>query len=164
MDSLKYILIIFLYGITVSCNQTKTEITDYNTISKTRVNADSINKPIRYTENEVFDKSTFKPIRRAETLILNYNAISCTCAQWSDSRFDKKQNPDQKNYYWLEPADEKLLAADNVFKGDNLPVQIKVTGQIISEKGFPKGKRLSKVSQNEAGKVFRYTEIEILKN
>jgi UPF0288 family protein (methanogenesis marker protein 3) len=45
-----------------------------------------------------------------------------------------------------------------------LPIEIKVTGQIVSENGFPKQKSLTKVGQEEAGKVFRYIKIEIIKN
>lgn len=134
----------------------KGKIANEEPLSKTKV--------FRYTELEVFDKPTFKPDTKVETLILNYNAISCSCAQWSDSRFDKKENPDKKNYYWLESANEKLINADHLFNGENLPIQIKVIGQIVSEHGFPKRKNLSKVSEDEAGEVFRYTKIEILKS
>lgn len=118
-------------------------------------------KVFRYTEMDVVDKPNFKPDSKIQTLTLSYNAISCTCAQWSESKFDN--NPDKRIYYWLEPSNEKLIKADTVFNGENLPVQIKVTGQIVSENGFPKS-NLSKVGQDEAGKVFRYTKIEVLKN
>lgn len=120
-------------------------------------------KVFRYTEMEVADKPAYKAETEVETLVLNYNAISCTCAKWSDARFDKKERPDKKDYYWLEPANEKLINADHLFTGENLPIQIKVTGQIVSEKGFHKRKNLSKVNENEEGKVFRYTRIEVLK-
>ena len=49
-----------------------------------------------------------------------------------------------------------------LYNGLNFPIEIKVTGQIISENGFPK-REISKVGQDEAGKVFRYSKIEILK-
>lgn len=120
-------------------------------------------KVFRYTEMEVVDKPTFKADTKIETLVLNYNAIPCTCAKWSDARFDKKERPDKKDYYWLEPANKKLLDADKLFNGRNLPIRIKITGQIISENGFPKKNNLSKTNENEAGKVFRYTTIEVLK-
>lgn len=114
-------------------------------------------KVFRYTELEVLDKPTFKADTKEETLVLNYNAISCSCAQWSESKSNKKE------YYWLEPANEKLINADHLFNGENLPIQIKVTGQVVSEKGFPKRNNLSKTNENEAGKVFQYTSIEVLK-
>ena len=94
-------------------------------------------------------------------MTLKYNATSCTCAQWSETRFSN--NSDNKTNYWLEPANEKLINADNLYNGENLPVIIKVTGQVITENGFPK-RYLSKVGQDEAGKVFRYTKIEVIQN
>ncbi len=118
-------------------------------------------KVFRYTEIDVVNKPDFKPKSKIQTLILSYNAISCTCAQWSELKYGN--NPEKRIRYWLEPANERLLIADTLFDGENLPVQIKVTGQIVSENGFPK-RNLSKVGQEEAGKVFRYKRIEVLKN
>jgi hypothetical protein len=118
-------------------------------------------KVFRYTELEVIDNPNFKPDSKIQTLTLIYNAISCTCAQWSETRFSN--DTDKKTNYWLEPANNKLIKADTLFNGENLPVIIKVTGQIISENGFPK-RELAKVGQDEAGKVFRYTKIEVLQN
>ena len=117
-------------------------------------------KVFRYTKIEVTDKPTFEPDTKIETLTLNYNAISCTCAQWSEPKYDN--NPDKRVYYWLEPSSDKLIKADTLYNGADLPVLIKVTGQIVSENGFPR-RSLSKVGQDEAGKVFRYTKIEVLK-
>lgn len=118
-------------------------------------------KVFRYTKVEVIDNPNFKPDSKAETLTLIYNAISCTCAQWSETR--KSENTDANQNYWLEPANEKLINAETLFNGENLPVMIKVTGQVVTEKGFPK-KKLPKVGQDEAGRVFRYTKIEVIKN
>jgi hypothetical protein len=118
-------------------------------------------KVFRYTKLEVIDNPNFRAKSKIETLTLDYNAIACACAQWSESKYSS--NPDKRVYYWLEPINKKVIQADTLYNGENLPVQIKVTGQIISENGFPK-RNLSKVGQDEAGKVFRYTKIEVLKN
>lgn len=118
-------------------------------------------KVFRYTKIEVIDNPNFKPDSKVETLTLIYNAISCTCAQWSDTR--KTENKNRKQNYWLEPANDKLIKADRLFNGENLPVIIKVTGQVVTENGFPK-RELAKVGQDEAGKVFRYTKIEVIQN
>lgn len=115
----------------------------------------------RYVNIEVVNNPNVKPASKIQTLTLSYNAISCNCAQWTESKFDNNAN--NAIHYWLEPSNENLIQADTLFDGKQLPVQIKVTGQIISENGFPK-RKLSKVSQDEAGKVFRYTKIEVLKN
>ena len=117
-------------------------------------------KVFQYTEIKVIDKPNYKPDTKIETLILEYNAISCTCAKWSETKYSISN--DKKNYLWLEPANEKLIQADTLFDGEKLLIRIKVTGQIVSENGFPK-RELQKVGQDEAGKVFRYTKIEVLK-
>lgn len=118
-------------------------------------------KVFRYSKLEVIDNTNFKPDSKVETLTLIYNAISCPCAQWSETRFNN--DAENKIYYWLEPANEKLITADTLFNGENLPVIIKVTGQVITENGFPK-RELAKVGQDDAGKVFRYTKIEVIQN
>jgi len=118
-------------------------------------------KVFRYSKLEVVDNPNFKPGSKVETLTLIYNAISCTCAQWSETR--KNEDTNKKQNFWLEPANEKLIKVDTLYNGENLPVIIKVTGQLISENGFPK-RELTKVGKDEAGKVFRYTKIEVLQN
>ncbi|MCB9032910.1 MAG: hypothetical protein H6553_03655 [Chitinophagales bacterium] len=118
-------------------------------------------KVFRYTKLKVIDNPNFKPNSKVETLTLVYNATSCLCAQWSEIRFSNNIN--KKTNYWLEPANEKLINADTLFHGENLPIIIKVTGQLISENGFPK-RELAKVGQDKAGKVFRYTKIEVIQN
>jgi hypothetical protein len=97
---------------------------------------------------------------KTETLILEYNAIACTCAQWSETKYSNK--PDSKIYYWLEPDNNFLIMADSLFDGNNLPIRIKVTGKISKEHGFPDGMNYAKVSKKEAGKVFRYSHITVL--
>jgi len=119
-------------------------------------------KVFRYTKIEAIDNPNFKPNSKIETLTLSYNAISCPCAQWSESRFNNF--PEKRVNYWLEPANQNIINADTLFNGKDLPVKIKVTGQIISETGFPKNKNLEKVGLDEAGKVFRYTKIEVIRN
>ena len=118
-------------------------------------------KVFRYSKLEVIDKLNFKSDSKIETLTLIYNSISCTCAQWSETR--KNEQTDKTKNYWLEPSNENLIKADTLFNGENLPVIIKVTGQVITENGFPK-RELTKVSQDEAGKVFRYTKIKVIQN
>lgn len=132
--------------------------------TQTEKKIDNINSQLKIEKRykKVISDSTNELTGEIETLTLDFNAIACTCAQWSESKYSS--NPDKKVYYWLEPANEKLIIADKLFNGENIPVQIKVTGQIISEHGFPKVKNLSKVSRDEAGQVFRYTEIEVIKN
>jgi hypothetical protein len=99
--------------------------------------------------------------KKDTTLILNYNAISCTCAQWSESKYNDK--PDIKKYYYLVRANKRLINADNLWRGDNLPLQIKVIGRIVTTEGFPKDFKQTK-GKLQPGKVFRYTKIIILQD
>lgn len=119
-------------------------------------------KVFRYTKMEVINDPGFNPDAKVETLVLNYNAVSCNCAQWSESKFNN--HPEKRNYYWLEPASDKLMNADTLFKGDNLPLQVKVTGQLVTENGLPKKQNFAKAVNAEFGKVFRYTKIELVQN
>ncbi len=118
-------------------------------------------KVFRYSKIEIIDNPNFKSDSKVETLILTHGVLACTCAQWSESRFNN--NTDKKTNYWLEPANESLINADTLFNGENLPLIIKVTGQVVTENGFPK-RELAKIGQDEAGKVFRYMKIEVIQN
>jgi len=118
-------------------------------------------KVFHYSSMEVVDKPNFKPGSKIETLTLIFNAISYSCAQWSETRFSSEI--ENKQYYWLEPANNNLIKADTLFNGEDLPVIIKVTGRIVTENGFPK-RELTKVGEEDAGKVFRYTKIEVIQN
>ena len=96
-----------------------------------------------------------------QTLILNYNAISCTCAQWSESKYNNQ--PDEREHFYLERANNNLINADKLFDGENFPVQIQVRGKVISKSGYPKGYNPAK-GKGRPAKVFRYTEIKVLQN
>ena len=86
--------------------------------------------------------------------------ISCACAQWSNI---KVTSDTAREYYYLEPANDKLINADKLWNGDNLPLQIQVIGQIVSYAGYPTGYNPVK-GDPKAGKVIRYTKIKVLKN
>lgn len=107
------------------------------------------------------NEPNFKPESKIQTLTLSYNALSCTCAQWSESKFNKDSN--ERINYWLEPANTMLVNADTLFNGE-LPLQIQVTGQIVNENGYPIGANVEKLRLDEAAKVFMYTKIKVLKN
>ena len=152
MIKLKNIFSSLLFCLTIiSCRQTN---------AKQQIEQNDLQKKVE-SSNDTIDNRNFKADSKVETLTLIYNAISCTCAQWSETR--KSEDTNRKQNYWLEPANEKLLNAHTVFNGENLPVIIKVTGQVITENGFPK-RKLAKIGQGEAGRVFRYTKIEVPQN
>lgn len=117
-------------------------------------------KVFRYTSIEVKKLELHYPPEDDTTLTLDYNAIGCTCAQWSEVKVTADT---AKVYYYLEPADETLLNADKLFEGNNLPLQIQVRGQVVSYAGYPTGFNPPK-GEPKAATVFRYTKIKILKN
>ena len=110
---------------------------------------------------EVFKKNIQYLPKDDTTLNLSYNAIECTCAQWSNTKTVSDTAP--REYYFLEPASDKLINADKLWKGDNLPLQIQVTGQIVSYAGYPTGYNPVK-GDPKPEMVFRYTKIKVLKN
>lgn len=117
-------------------------------------------KVFRYTKIDVFKKDIEYLAKDDTILNLSYNAIECTCAQWSDT---KQVSDTAREYYFLEPANDKLINVDKLWKGDNLPLQIQVTGQIVSYAGYPTGYNSTK-GDPKAEMVFRYTKIKVVKN
>lgn len=113
----------------------------------------------RYNKIEILDN--FVLDKKNDTIInLTFNNTSCSCAKWSYTKFDSIK---EKEYFYLEPENNKLIDAEKIFDGNNLPLQIKIKGQFISDFGFPKGYKQTK-GEPERSKVFRYNKIKILKN
>lgn len=116
-------------------------------------------KVFRYTKMEVMKKDIKYPAKDDTTINLTYNAIDCTCAQWSYT--SSTSDAGKREYVYLEPANNKLINADKLFNGLNLPLEIQLTGQIVSSAGYPKGYNPKKGSP-EPGTVFRYTKIKVI--
>lgn len=115
----------------------------------------------RYTNIKVSNRDTADYSPNKDTIVtLSYNAIGCTCAQWS---YSSKDGDTSREFLYLEPASDKLINADSLYKGNNLPLQIQVTGQIITDDGYPTGFHPTK-SIPKPGIVFRYTKIKVLGN
>jgi hypothetical protein len=100
-----------------------------------------------------------------KTLKLSYNAIACSCAQWSESKFNKKS--EDRIYYYLERENSKLIDAEKLWNGNNIPLEIEVTGEIVTENGLPSYYKYDSKSGKgklEPGIVFRYKKIKVLRN
>lgn len=97
-----------------------------------------------------------------KTLDGSYAVNACTCPQWFET---KKQTPFNEGveYYYLEPNNSKILVADTLFNGSNIPIRIIVTGQFYSKKGYPANYFPAK-GDPEPARVFRYDKIEIIQN
>ncbi|MCU7551362.1 hypothetical protein OCK74_19730 [Chitinophagaceae bacterium LB-8] len=131
------------------------------TTNSSKVDKAQPSKDTLLRQTSQLNKPNLEPESKIQTLTLSYNAFSCTCGQWSESKFDKDST--NKIHYWLEPANTMLVNADTLFNGE-LPLQIQVTGQVANENGYPVGIILEKVRLDEAAKVFIYTKIKVLKN
>jgi hypothetical protein len=116
-------------------------------------------KVFRYTTLEVKKKQIDYSTKDDTTLILDYGAIGCECAQWAESKYNN--HPDEREYIYLEKANDKLIDADKLYDGTNFPIEIKVTGQYITTVGYPTGYIPIK-GNPDPGKVFRYTKIKVL--
>jgi hypothetical protein len=93
------------------------------------------------------------------TKILSYAAIGCTCAQWFD-----KNKKGENEYFYLEPLNKNLINANKLWDGNNLPLTVKVTGNLISENDYPEYFTKQYLYKGgEKGKIFRYNKIEVLK-
>ena len=118
-------------------------------------------KVFRYSKLEVCKKDLEYSTKDDKTITLSYNSISCECAQWSESKLIT--DTAKREYIYLEPANEEIINADDIYNGENLPIQIQVKGQIVDYAGFPTGYNPKKGNPISA-KVFRYTKIKVLKN
>lgn len=96
------------------------------------------------------------------TIDVSYAVRACTCPQWFETKEQKPFN-EGVEYFYLERADSKITKADTLFNGINIPIQISVTGQFYSKKGYPANYFPTK-GDPESAKVFRYDKIEVVKN
>ncbi|MFC4163265.1 hypothetical protein ACFOWU_06360 [Epilithonimonas zeae] len=91
--------------------------------------------------------------KKKTTVIFSYNVIGCICPNWKN----------KNDFYYLEPINNRVKNASDLWKGNNLPLIVKLTGSLVEENGYPNyftDKQLNKGAKK--GKVFRYTKIEVI--
>lgn len=115
-------------------------------------------KVFRYSDIKIIDIPREYSKKEEKTLVLNYTPMACECAKWSEFNNTGKK----KEHYYLERKEDGLLNVDTLFKGDNLPVQIKVKGYFVSEYGYPKN--YSPKGDPKPARVFQYHSVAVLKN
>lgn len=98
------------------------------------------------------DKGSHQP--KIYTILVSYAAIECTCAQW---RYEK----DPIEHLFLDQGDIKIIDADTLYHGDNIPLQVLVTGNFYKKMAYPKGYYPEKGNPKPA-RVFRYTKIKVI--
>jgi hypothetical protein len=117
-------------------------------------------KVFRYTEFRVNALGNKKTIKGNQQIItVSYNAIACTCAQWTETKYDNKIN--DKEYIFLEKGSDNLMDADSLWDGVHLPFKLQLTGRFISESGYPKNYSPTKGDPNPA-RVFQYSSLKIV--
>jgi hypothetical protein len=111
------------------------------------------------TDTAQFDIDKGVLSEKIQTLDVSFAAISCPCAQWFET--SQLKSTDNRTYIFLEPSNNKIINADTLFDGNNLPVRILLTGQFYQKKGYPKNYRPVK-GDPKIEKVFRYTKLKIV--
>lgn len=97
--------------------------------------------------------------KRTEILDVLYAAIMCTCPQWFETK-NANDTPNVEQFY-LEPASHKIVSANKLYDGTNLPLRISVTGKFYLKKGYPANYFPTKGDPQPAN-VFRYDKIKII--
>jgi len=96
------------------------------------------------------------------TLVLCYQAISCTCAQWIEEKDSLASDKNERSIF-LEPENKNIANPDTLWSGERLPFKILVTGQFYSGTGFPEKYKPIK-GNPESARVFRYNTLKIISN
>ncbi|MBF9142299.1 hypothetical protein [Hymenobacter properus] len=111
--------------------------------------------------SSVFAKATQKEPQ--STIVVSYSAIGCTCAQWMINTKPAVKYPE---YIYLEKEKASIPDADDLWDGENLPLQLRVRGYFKPLKGVPakftSARYLERGRPNPA-RIFRYTSLTVLK-
>ncbi|MFT3844563.1 MAG: hypothetical protein QM725_05895 [Lacibacter sp.] len=102
--------------------------------------------------NDITGKST--------TIVVSYAAIACGCPQWFETKFSKIPFLEGVERFYLEPSNKKLINANDLYDGENLPLTIKLIGQFSKEKLLP----VTYNSKDELirARIFWYNKITIV--
>ncbi|RYE51585.1 MAG: hypothetical protein EOP48_18015 [Sphingobacteriales bacterium] len=120
----------------------------------------TVPKEMNNTNSPNFDMDKGGITGKAVRLDVSYAAIECTCPQW----FETKEMHDTikgRQYFYLEQGKDGVVNADTLFNGDNLPIQLILTGQFYNKEGYPKNYHPAK-GEPEPARVFKYNKIEIV--
>lgn len=96
--------------------------------------------------------------KKDTTIKLSYFPLSCACAKWKPLNL---KGDIGTNYFYTEPKSDQIIDINDLFRGNNLPITVEVTGKFISEYGYPKNYNPLKENPT-AAKVFQYNEVRVL--
>jgi hypothetical protein len=91
------------------------------------------------------------------TLTVSYAAIECGCPQWFETRYGKIPFLEGVEKFYLEPINEKLVNANDLWDGQNLPLTVKVVGRFSKVKGVPVTYHVK--GEPEKARIFWYNKI-----
>lgn len=100
----------------------------------------------------------------SSTIVVSYGAIGCTCAQWA---INTKSPTKDREYIYLERDKVTLPDADDLWNGENIPLQLRLKGYFKPKKGVPAiftTTRYMTRGRPDPARVFRYTSLTVLKN
>ena len=95
------------------------------------------------------------------TIVVSYGAIGCTCAQWA---INTKSPSKEWEYIYLERAKATLPEADDLWYGNNIPLQLRVKGYFKPGKSVPARFARYLKGRPDPARIFRYTSLTMLKN
>lgn len=103
------------------------------------------------------EKENLKFSKKEETVKFIYNAIGCSCAQWSNFN-DKKST---EKFYLVD--DKKLTQdAEDFWDGTSLPLIVEATGSFSENKSIPKDFSPKGDAEREKARIFKYSKIKLV--
>ncbi|WP_305033366.1 hypothetical protein [Hymenobacter convexus] len=100
----------------------------------------------------------------ASTLVVSYGAVGCTCTQWVINTKSFVKYPE---YIYLERNKATLAEADDLWDGNNIPLQLRVKGYFKLGKGVPARFMTARYltrGRPDPARIFCYTSFTVLKN
>lgn len=123
---------------------------------------DDLQNQSNQNNNKVISDSTNKLTNKIEQLEVEYTLWGCACPNWIQTK-DNQNTDTTANYlslhFYIEPANESLELPANF---DIEKHKLKIKGQFYEKEDYPQGTVEMEEPMPKA-KVFRYTELKILK-
>lgn len=106
------------------------------------------------------DTSKSKTVDTTITINVSYAAIECGCPQWFETKNKSVAYLEGVERFYLEPISKDLINANDLWDGEHLPLDLKVTGRFSKEKETPITYRTKGVP--EKARIFWYDKITVV--
>jgi hypothetical protein len=94
-----------------------------------------------------------------QQLTLTYGYISCSCAQWSESKYNDASLIKKREYMYIEPVNDSI--AKLIIPPGDIPFSIQVIGEFKQGIGYPEGFKQVK-GFAEPARVFKVSKVKLL--